>query len=222
MGPETLAFLQANAVPLGLAAGGSLLQMVGQREAADDRRAILNRQMARDSEATDKAIDLTQQEAQRFDPQARQQALAEQEAKTFDQTQADLRGGAGLVQTAGDPGNVSQDFLATKAQRAIDEGTRLTSIAREAAKVRAPSQVASDDALSRAGLAGNLQNLWGTNKNMGNAASLAASSVEEPAYAGLGSIASAIGTGMLKGGIKKPTWQSGIDWSDPMRAGAYR
>lgn len=218
------AFLTENALPLALSGGGALLQNQAARQQASDRRNTLNRQLARDEAATNKSIDLTQTEAKRYDPAARQQALAEQEGKTYEQAQADIAGAGGaMIPTAGDAGNVSQDFITSKAQKAIDEGSRLTSIAREVAKSRAPIQLGGVDALSRANLAGNLQNTWGTNNNMARATGMDAQNIDEPGYGGLGSIASAVGTGMLAGGgMKKTPWQSSINWSDPMRAGAFR
>lgn len=203
MGPETL-------IPLLLSGGGSLLQASASRQQADDKRRTLNQQYARNDEATGKAIDLTQGEAKRYSPEARKAALAEQEAKTFGQTQADLTGAGGAtVATAGGAGAVSDDFLKGKAQTAIDEGTRLTSIAREAAKARAPMQLGSSDSLSRASLAGNLQNIFGSNNNMASATTADADSIEEPGYGALGAIASATGGALAKGGMK-----TGVQW-DP-------
>jgi hypothetical protein len=46
---------------------------------------------------------------------------------TLAQTQADLQGAGGAtINAAADAGNVSEDFLKTKAARAIEENTRLT------------------------------------------------------------------------------------------------
>ncbi len=204
MGPELL-------VPALLAGGGTLLQMSAQQDAADQKRSTLNRQLERDDQAQKKAIGLVQQEGQNYGIDERLKAMQGQEDQTYAQTQADIQGAGGAqVNTAGDAGSVSEDFLKGKAERAITEGTRLTSIAREAAKARAPTGLMSDDALRRAGLAGNLQNVWGTNSNMARATGTDADGVQEPGYGALGSIASAIAPA-VGGAMSK---SAGVSW-DP-------
>lgn len=206
MGPE---------LALALMAGGTGAQMLAQQDAADERRSMLNQQLARDKAATGRAIDLVQQEGQRFTPQARLQGLQGQADTAYNQAQTDLGGAGANLDTAGDAGNVSSDFLKTKAARAIDEGTRLTSVAREVAKARAPGMLGAEDSLSRANLAGNLQDLWGTNRRMAGATQLDASSVTEPAYGAFGKVASALGTAGLMGAINSPYAGSSTNPSAP-------
>lgn len=212
MGPELLPALL-------LSGGGTALQMMAQRDQADERRAVLNRQLERDKAATDRAAQMVQNEGQNFSAQARQQALADQEQRTFDQSQSDIQGaGAGVVNTAAGNGAVSDDFLRDKAQRQVDEGDRLTAVARAAAKSRAPTQLATTDALRRANLAGELQSLWGTTKNMGSANSLDAQSVEAPLYGTLGGIASSVGMSGLSTKLGKSLgdwWKYGGSSMDP-------
>ena len=203
MGPETL-------IPLLASAGGTVMQLNAQQEQAADKRRTLNRQLERDDNATDKSVSLIQDEGKRYDPQSRLQSLDTQAQEGNSQIQKDLQGGAN-VETAGDAGNVSADFLRTKAARAIGEGTRLTSIAQQAAKSRAPGQLQGNDALSRAGLAGSLQNIWGTNTNMARATGNDADGIEQPGYGALGGIASSIGTGMLARQIGKAK-VPGVSW----------
>lgn len=203
MGPEVL-------VPLLVAGGGAILQSQAQQEKADDQRRILNRQLERDTQASDKATALVQEEGQNYGMDARQKQLQEQEAQNYGQIQADMTGAGGAaVNTAGDAGNISADFLKDKASRAIDEGTRLTGIAREAAKSRSAGGLMRSDALRRAGMSGNLQNLFGSNANMNRAAQNAAAGVQEPGYGVLGSIASAAGGAMAGQGAG-----AGVSW-DP-------
>lgn len=187
MGPETL-------IPLLLSGGGALLQSNAQQEQADQKRATLNQQLERDADASRKSTALVQGEGQNYGVDARRAALEDQQGKTFTQIQSDMQGagGAGAVPTAGDAGAVSEDFLKEKAGRAVTEGTRLTDIAREAAKSRAPGQVQGSDGLRKAGLAGSLQNIFGTNTNMAHATVNDADAIQEPGYGALGSIASAI------------------------------
>ena len=189
MGPEL--------IPVLLSAGGAAASLMGQQQAADDRRTTMNRQMERTDQATKKAIGMVQNEGQRFNQQSRLDGLQEQENKVYDQTQADIAGAGGAsVDTSQGAGAVSKDFLTGKAERAVEEGTRLSSIARAAAKTRAAGGLMGEDGLSRANLAGGLQNVWGTNTNMARANSLDSQSIEEPGYAALGSIASAIAPAM--------------------------
>lgn len=191
MGPELAAAMMV---------GGTVLQMQAAEDQKDERRRILNQQLDRDEAATKKAIDVVQGEAGNYTAQNRADALSQQEGQTYQQIQQDMQGAGGAsVATASDAGNVSEDFLKTKAARAIDEGTRLTSVAREAAKSRAPTMLMSNDALRRAGMVGNLNNIFGTNKNMGTAAGIDAQGVQAPAYGGLGAIASSIGGASLYG-----------------------
>lgn len=179
---------------------GTAMQMQAAEEQKDDRRRLLNQQLDRDEQATKKAVNLVQDESGNYTLANRQEALQAEQGKTFDQIQADVQGAGGAsVSTASDAGNVSEDFLKTKAARAIDEGTRLTSIAREAAKSRAPTQLMGTDALRRAGMAGELQSLWGTNNNMGRATANDAEGVQQPMYGSLGTVASSLGAGSLYG-----------------------
>lgn len=188
MGPE---------LAIAMAVGGKLMEMQATQEQASERRNVLNQQLERDDKATGKAIQLVKNEGQNYDVQNRQDAIQKQEDKTYNQINTDMQGaGGGTVNTSAGDGNFSEDFLKTKAARAVDEGTRLTAIAREAAKSRSPGQIMTSDALRRAGMAGDLQNLWGSNNNMAHATGQDADAVTEPGYGALGSVASALGTGM--------------------------
>lgn len=189
MGPEIAAAMMV---------GGTALQMKAAEDQKDERRSILNRQLERDDAATSKAIQLVQDESGQYNMPNRLDAIQKQEDQTYQQINTDMQGAGGaMVDTASDAGNVSEDFLKTKAARAVDEGSRMTSIAREAAKARAPGSMLSEDALRRAGMAGNLQNIWGTNSNMGRATGQDAEGVEAPIYGNLGKIASTLGSASL-------------------------
>lgn len=211
------------ALPMIIAAAGTVASMSAQQQQAREQRGILNRQLERDEQATNKSTAMVQDEGQRFSQQARQEALQGAEDKTYQQTQNDLSGAGGAnIAAAASAGNVSDDFLKTKAARAIEEGTRLTSIAREAAKARAPGQVQMDDSLSLADLSGNLQNLWGSTKNMARANGMAASSVQEPGYGALGKIATAVGGGLAASGYGQTTGMEGGIPPNPYVTGPYR
>jgi hypothetical protein len=68
-------------------------------------------------------------------------ALEGQQQATFDQAQKDLGTAPTIIEGAGDGGNVSSDYLNAKADTALTEGNRLTAIARELSKTRAPGQL---------------------------------------------------------------------------------
>lgn len=210
------------AVPAIIALAGTAASMSAANRQEKERRQILNRQLEREDQATDRSTALVNDEAQRYSMQNRQQGLQEAERKTYDQTQSDLQGAGGAsISAAADNANVSDDFLKTKAARAIDESTRLSAVAREAAKARAPGMLGLDDSLSMASMAGDMGSLWGSTKNMNRASGLQAEAVNEPAYGGLGRIATAVGGAMASSGYGQqrgvppppnPNVRSGIQW----------
>jgi len=196
-------------IPMVIALAGTAAQMSAQADERDERRKTLNNQLERDETATKKSIDLVQKEGQNYGMDERLAAMKAQEEQGFGQTQADMQGAGGAtVNTAGDAGNVSEDFIKGKAERAVTEGTRLTSIAREAAKTRAPGSLMNEDALRRAGMAGGLQSLWGTTSNMARATGNDAAAVQAPAYGALGSIASSIAPAMGSGAGSGVSWDA--------------
>lgn len=202
MGPELL--------PLLVAGAGTAASIYAANEQADERRKTLNQQLERDDAASKKNAQMVLDQGQRYTQANRDQALTDAESKTYDQTQADLAGAGGAnIATAADNSNVSEDFVKTKAARALDEGNRLSTIARQAAKVRAPGQVGLDDSLSLARLGNDTSNLWGTTRNMAGANALDAESVQEPWYGALGKVAQAAGGAMAAGGYGRG---SGINW----------
>lgn len=192
----------AEAIPYIMAAVGTAAQMKATGDAADERRSILNNQLSRDEEAAKKSSQLVLDESGKFAPEERKEALASNEEKLFGQQQKDLEAGAGggalgAVDTSGGAGNVSDDFVRAKADRAVTEGNRLTSIARELAKTRAPGQMQIDEGYSRGNLASELQNLQGSNQNFARAAGNDASNVQESNLGSYGKIATAVGSTMV-------------------------
>jgi hypothetical protein len=211
-------------LPLLVSAAGTAATISAEQKQQDDQRRILNRQMERNDQATKNSTQQVLQEGQRYDMSNRQQGLQDAENRTFAQTQADLQGAGGAAITgAADAGNVSDDFLKTKAARAIEENTRLTDAAREAARTRAPGQLQMDDSLSMANLAGNLQNLWGTTKQMASANGLDAQGVQAPGYGNLGKVATAVGTSMASNGYGQTAAADGGSYPpNPYATGPYR
>lgn len=228
--------MTAAALPYILAAGGTALQMKASSDANKERRGIINAQLARDEETAKKGAALVLEEGEKLNPQTRQENLQTQENQISAQQMEDLKTGAGggeigSFNAAGDAGNVSSDFVKEKAARAVTEGNRLTDVAKALAKTRSSGTLQSNEALSRADLAGDLNNLYGANANLGRASSNDASAVvPNQGLVGLGtvaSMASMIGSGMAASGFgtspssvalasKNGTWatsgNAGIDW----------
>lgn len=201
--------MQGALLPLLISGAGTLMQMNAQQDAADERRSILNNQLERDDQAAKKSTALVTEEGQKYAGDTRANDLKTNEDQIYSQQQKDLQAGAGgqdvgSFETSGDAGAVSEDFLKAKADRAVSEGNRLTSLAREIAKTRAPGMMQVNEGQSSANLASTLQNLFGSNRNMAGAAQNDASSVK--ADTGLGSLASAIGAGLsTMGGFSSPS-----------------
>lgn len=209
--------MAAAALPYILLGGTTLLQLNAQQEAADQKRRILNNQMTQNEKATDRAISLVQQEGLNFSPEARQQALAAQEQATYDQAAKDLKLGAGggAIDTAGGQSNVSAGYVKALADKELGETSRLSQVAREQAKVRAPIQLGQTDSLRRADMASNLQNIFGSAGNMNRAAGLDAQSVEEPLYGSIAGALGNVGSQYLQSeylDTKYPQRKYGIQW----------
>lgn len=186
--------------PYILMAAGTAASIAGQQSQAREQRRIINRAMDDTAKTQKEGAQMVLDQAAKLSPQQRQQALADQENATYSQAQQDLSGrmdagGTGaIIDTAGSPGAVSQDFVKAKADKAISEGTRLMEVAREAAKTRAPGQLLTSEGQQVADLMGRLGSKYGANKNMSQAATLDAQNVDTPLYGKLGKIASMVGS----------------------------
>lgn len=212
----------SGAEPLVLAAlaGGTALEYSAQRQAAKERRSILNQSFRDTQKATDQAAQLVTKEGEKYGA-GRAQDLQSQEDLAYAQSQRDLQGaGAGgdIIGTAGDAGAVSGDFVRAKADKALSEGTRMTAIARELAKVRAPGRMQNEEALRRAEVGQQAGSIFGTARNMAGAAELDAQNVQEPWWGTVGKLAKtaalAYATGGAGGGASSFTqWGGGNQWA---------
>jgi hypothetical protein len=219
--------MTADPVTLSLIASGvgTAMQMQSQQDQAARKRSVMNRQLERNDQMAQKSGELVQSEADNFDPAKRKAAMEDQQAQNFDASMGDLKSGAGgadvgAVQTSGDAGNVSEDFIKAKAGRAATEGQRITDIAKELSKTRAPNQLLQTEGQRRGDMASSLQNLFGANQNMANATSNDADTVMDDGTGALGSLASSIGTSVAAGKIARGA-APGIDFigigSDPLK-----
>lgn len=179
-------------------------EMVGQNEQRQDRRRILNASLA-DTENTQRgAVQQVQEEAEQLSPQARMRQMADAERQVYDRSMADIRGAGGAaIDTAGGAGAVSSDFTRALESRRGSENARLSAIASELAKVRAPQDVATEAALRRGSMAEQIGSMWSGLRGRADAAQLDAEAVEQPLYGQLAGLAktgiAAYGTGGIGG-----------------------
>lgn len=220
----------AQIASMAIMAAGTMAQMSAARSAQNKQRNMLNQQLQREDEATDKSVEMVQDEGKNYDSKTRVDQMRSAQNKTYAQERADIEGaGGGLVNTSTTAGNVSDDFLKAKAQSTVDEGTRLTEVAREAARTRAPGAMRMDDSLRMAALTGDLANVWGGVKNMQRATTNDVNGVTPPAYGALGSIASSLAPMVASSGFGAgstaapasgvPAWDAALQRTPAWRGG---
>jgi hypothetical protein len=215
----------AAAIPLAFMVGGTLLQQQAAKQQGDEQRAELNKALERTSLTQKKANTAIGQEAAKLAPAARMATMQSQAAANDASSTADLQaagatdgGGNAIIDTSGDHGAVSKDFLAAKADRALTEGSRLTQIARQLAAARAPGQLQEQEGLDRADLGERLGDWWGTTKSLNDANATAAQNIEAPAYGTLGGIASQLGAAYASKGMGAKKAPSGAPQINPDQA----
>lgn len=189
-------------VPALIAGAGTAANYYGEKQAANERRGILNNAFAKVNDTTDKATKLVTDEGAKLAGDQRLQAMQGQEAAAYNQAQQDLTktGAAGGIDTVGDGGNVSGDFMKAKADRALAEGNRMTAIARELARTRSPSLMLQDEGLRRADIAGQTNSMFGSTRNLTNAAQLDAQGVDSPWWGKMGKLAQMAALAYATGG----------------------
>ena len=176
-------------------------ELAGVQDQRRQQRRILNTSLADVENTQRNAVQQVTEEAQRMAPDARMQQMASAEQQAYDRTMADLAsvGGAPVDPAAG-AGNVSADVMAALASRRADEGARMSAIARELAKVRAPQDVATEAGLRRGAMAERLGSLWSSQRARSRAAQLDADAVEMPLYGQLSSLANQAAMAYAMGG----------------------
>lgn len=184
--------------PYALLAAGTLAKMEGDDRTAEKKRGIINRSMEESQKQADKAASAVAQEGAQYSPEQRSMDMQAQEQGAFQRAQADLGGSAGIVDSS-TKGNVSAEFLKAKAGKAVTEGNRITEIAREMARTRAPGEQMTAEGLRRADMAGQIGSDWSTTSNMARAAQQTASDVGSNSLSDLGTIASTIGSAWAGG-----------------------
>ncbi len=169
---------------------GTAASIAGSAQQQRQQQRILGRAMDESDKAQSKGADAVVQEAQKSaTPQARQAAMQQAEDANYQRTMADVGGAGGnLVDTAQGGGNVSQAFTDAKAAREATEGDRMSAVAHELAKVRAPGDVGREDAIRRGSLAEELGSMWSSQRANSQAAQQDAQSTGMPGYGQLGGL----------------------------------
>lgn len=202
MGPQMLA-------ALAVAGAGTAVSNAADKRAAGDRRNILNRSMDRTVETQGKATDLVLNEAGKYSPDQRLADMKAQEDANYQQAQKD---GAIPGAVPGATQGQARAMSLGDADKALAEGNRMTAIARELAKVRAPGQLGAKDSARRAEMAGETGSMWSNDRAQSNAAGLDAQSVSAPWWGTLGKVAQSAGmmmAGNAMGGAAAATATGG-------------
>lgn len=188
-------------IPYIIAAAGTAAQISAQNEQARNQRKLINQAYDQLDAGTSKTSKAIAEAAQQYGADQRTQGMDAAEQQITGQQNQDLGGaGATIINGAGDAGNVSQDYLTAKADRAVSEGTRLSNIAKQIAKTRAPGALTTKEGLNNANTMGNVSSIWGSTRGMSGALTQDAGMVQEPGYGQLGKIATAVGGAMAGNG----------------------
>lgn len=194
MGPE-IAVAAGNALPYII--GGTALQMQGQREQRKDRSRILGQAMTDADQAQEQAIQQVTTEADMLAPERRLQDMRAAEDATYARTMDDL--GGITLQPSQAAGAVSPAFEQLSARRAGEESGRMSTLARELAKLRAPGQVAVDGSMRRGAMSEALSSMFNSQRNRSRAAQLDAEAVDMPTYGQLGQLIAMAGSAYMAG-----------------------
>lgn len=191
----------AAAAPYIAMAVGAAVKNQAEKQQADQQRSQYNAALARTDATQKKSNTMVEGEADKLSPIARAAAMSMQTDQNAAGAKADLAasgatdaGGNAIIDTSGDHGAVSKEFLTAKADRALSEGARLTSIAQQLAKVRAPGQLVEQEGQDRANLSEQMGSMWDTTNHLNGANTATAQGIQLPAYAALGDVAQAAGS----------------------------
>lgn len=177
-----------------LLAGGTAAQMLAAREQARAQRGIINRAQDRNDEAVREGSEATLKMAEGMTGASQADKMQAAAQAAAGRTMADLRGaGADLIDTGSGSGRTSGAFGRMVAERGAAERDRLSAIAQEVGRVRAPAEVMGNEAMARSALAERLASSFRSNQNRQQAASLDAQGVDRPWYGDVGQLAALVG-----------------------------
>ncbi len=194
--------------PLAIMAVGTAMQYKAQKDA--ERRA--NRQIGVGEDRNDvynqNIINTIDDNAQQYDPQARQRNIEGAQDAAYTSLRDFLdRANEGRTQTDTTQGRVSEAFVADRAKRAIDNANQASVVARLMSKMRGVSDLQTDEAINNAGAASKVGVNAGQQINMARANSTDVSQAAQP-NAGLmlaGAMASGYGMGKIINGYRTKT-----------------
>lgn len=171
-------------------AAGTAAKMAGDRQQQRQQRSILNRAMEQTAKTQGATQQMIGEEGAKYAGDERAAAMLAQEDAAFAQAQRDTQGAT--LTPAATAGRQSADYLEAQAKKTASEGDRLTAIAREAAKVRAPGRLLQAEGQRGADLQGRVGSMLGADANMARAASQDAAAVQAPLYGQLGGLAASL------------------------------
>lgn len=181
-------------VALGLLLGGTAAQMAAARQQQQKQKKVLQRAFDKNDETVGDATQQVLEAGKEMTGGARSDAMRAAAEASSARTMSDLTGaGADVIDTAGDTGNVSDAFRQGKAAAQAGEVDRLSRIAQEVGRARAPSEVMANEALARSALAERLGSTFRSNQARTQAAGLDAESIDLPWYGYAGQLASLVG-----------------------------
>lgn len=175
-----------------IAAAGTAAEIAAERRKAQKQREIMNQAFQVTSKKSDEANQAIEDVGQEMSATKRLADMQAQGDQINAQTLADLKStGAGgdQIATAGDAGNTSADFAQAKATRGGQEADRMTALARETAKIRAPGQMQTREGMRRADAQERAGSIWGSARNALDAYQMDAEGVTAPWYGTAGKLA---------------------------------
>lgn len=140
---------------------------------------------------------------EKFDPTARQEAMDTQAEGTRSNIESALAGAAEQAATPGNVGRVSEKTLEQRAASTREQANRASVLAALLSKVRAPGEVATDEAADKLRTATNVSGIDRTGRRAANTTQLLTELVSQPSRRTMaaGGLAQGIGTSMLSGQI---------------------
>lgn len=179
---------------LGLLLGGTAAQMAAARQQQQQQKRTLQRAFDKNDETVGDATQQVLAEGEKMTGASRMESMRAAADAAAARTMSDLSGaGADVIDTAGDKGRMSDAFGQRKAEVQAMEGDRLSRIAQEVGRARAPAEVSANEALARSALAERLGSSFRSNQARTQAAGLDAESVDLPWYGYAGQLASLVG-----------------------------
>lgn len=182
--------------------GGMATQYYAQNEAASDRKRAVGRAQDWQDTASRKIIDTSMKNAQQYDPTARTQANAQAQDAATNSLRGYLEAAKGQQPSSGTTGAVSSTFTTDRAERALADANRATTLARLFGKMRGATDLRAIEGLNNADAATRVAGMARNKANMAGAQSvdIQEAGQEDPTLMLLSSLMTGYGMGGLAGG----------------------